>query len=65
VKTQKLPILVFVVGVIAATAVAAGGPILWAIAVMGIPFIGLFFILGGVAHGHLDNGHFRRPDEKA
>lgn len=64
-KTQKLPIVVFVIGVIAAAAVAAGGPILWAVAMMGIPFVALFFVLGGVAHGHVDNGHFRRPDEKA
>jgi hypothetical protein len=64
VKHNSAPIL-FAVGIAAAAALlAAGGPILWAIAVMGIPFIAGFVLLGGIAHGHVDNGHFRHPDEK-
>jgi hypothetical protein len=64
VKHDKLPILLALVVAAGLTVVIAGGPILWAIAVMGIPFIAGFLVLGGVAHSHVDNGHFRHPEEK-
>ena len=63
-KSSKLPAFVFVVGLVAAIAIAAAGPFSLAFAVMGIPFIAQFVILGGIAHGRVDNGHFRRPDAK-
>jgi hypothetical protein len=63
-KPNKLPALVFLVGLVAAIAVAAAGPFSLALAVMGVPFIALFLMLGGAAHGRADNGHFRRPDTK-
>jgi hypothetical protein len=64
VKRNRLPVLVFVVGLVAAIAIAAAGPFSLAFAVMGIPFIALFVMLGGVSRGHVDNGHFRRPEPK-
>ena len=62
-KQNKLPAFVFVVGLVAAIAIAAAGPFSLALAVMGIPFIAMFAILGGVAHARVDNGHFRRPED--
>ena len=62
-KHDRLAVLFLVVGVLTAAVVAAGGPIVWAILLMGLPFVALFVILGGIAHGHVDNGHFRRPDK--
>jgi hypothetical protein len=59
---HKLSALGVVVIVLVLSAVFAGGPLMWALAVMGLPFIALFLMLGGVAHGHVDNGHFRTPD---
>jgi len=62
---NKLPAFVFVVGLVAAIAVAAAGPFSLAFAVMGVPFIALFVMLGGASRaGRVDNGHFRRPDTK-
>ncbi len=61
-KRNPLPVLAIVVGVLAAAIIAAGGPILWALVAMGLPFIALFVVLGGIAHSHADNGHFRRPE---
>jgi hypothetical protein len=58
---HKLSALGIVVAVLVVSAVFAGGPLMWALAVMGLPFIALFLMLGGVAHGHVDNGHFRSP----
>ena len=63
-KRNKLPAFVFVVGLVAAIAIAAAGPFSLAFAVMGIPFIAMFVILGGIAHERVDNGHFRRPETK-
>jgi len=62
-KQNKLPALVFVVGLVAAIAIAAAGPFSLALAVMGIPFIAMFAILGGVAHARVDNGHFCRSED--
>ena len=64
-KRNRLPALVFIVGLAAAIAIAAAGPFSLAFAVMGVPFIALFVLLGGIARsGRVDNGHFRRPDVK-
>jgi len=63
-KRNTLPAFVFVVGLVAAIAIAAAGPFSLAFAVMGIPFIAMFVILGGIARERVDNGHFRRPDTK-
>ena len=63
-KHDAFPILIAVAIAAAAALMAAGGPILWAIAIMGLPFVAGFLVLGGIAHGHVDNGHFRRPEEK-
>ncbi len=59
---HKLSALGIVMVVLVVCAVFAGGPLMWALAVMGLPFIALFLLLGGIAHGHVDNGHFRSPD---
>ncbi len=63
-KRNRLPVLLFVVGVVTAAAIAAGGPLALAFIVMGVPFVALFLMLGGIAHGHVDNGHFRQPDTR-
>jgi hypothetical protein len=49
---------------LAIAAVAAGGPVLWAIAVMGLPFIALFALYGFLVRRPTDNGHFRTPDKE-
>ena len=60
-NSAKVPVSLLVFVVIGGLVAIAGGPLVLAFLVMGVPFVVFFLTVETIAHGHVDNGHFRSP----